>query len=253
MALYRQFDVTMIALLRPDFELQNAYYGFVVRMTDMGFLIPTFLLNSALPILSERDTNGEDTKSLLGKTFLMLLIFGSISFLFALLWSRPLIQLLTTDAYLSTPQRPGSDTALRLLSIPLLLNAVVLYGFYVLLTKHKWKQLVLSLLVAAALSLTLNILFIPQYGFVGAAATSIIIHTLLALLLLPQGLRAMPMRLQRLQILQWLLFCGLLGAGLWLFTPLLRNEFFTVVGLAAMTVWMGVAVLLTGLHRSLLS
>jgi len=253
MALYRQFDVTMIALLRPDFELQNAYYGFVVRMTDMGFLIPTFLLNSALPILSERDTNGEDTKSLLGKTFLMLLIFGSISFLFALLWSRPLIQLLTTDAYLSTPQRPGSDTALRLLSIPLLLNAVVLYGFYVLLTKHKWKQLVLSLLVAAALSLTLNILFILQYGFVGAAATSIIIHTLLALLLLPQGLRAMPMRLQRLQILQWLLFCGLLGAGLWLFTPLLRNEFFTVVGLAAMTVWMGVAVLLTGLHRSLLS
>ena len=252
MALYRQFDVTMIALLRPDFELQNAYYGFVVRMTDMGFLIPTFLLNSTLPVLSERDANGEDTKSLLGKTFLMLLVFGSISFLFAFLWPRPLVQLLTTDAYLSTPMRPGSDTALRLLSIPLLLNSVVLYGFYVLLTKHRWKQLVLSLLIGAVLALSLNTLLIPLYGFVGAATTSIFIHILLAIILLPQSLHAMPMQLQKTQILQWVFFSVLLGTGLWLFAPFLHNEFFTLIGLVTMTVWIGVCILLTRLHRSLI-
>jgi O-antigen/teichoic acid export membrane protein len=251
MALYRQFDVTMIALLRPDFELQNAYYGFVVRMTDMGFLIPTFLLNSTLPVLSERDAKGEDTKSLLGKTFLMLLIFGTISFLFALMWPRPLVQLLTTEAYLSTPMRPGSDTALRLLSVPLLLNAIVLYGFYVLLTKHRWKQLVYSLLVGAVIALTLNVILIPQYGFVGAATTSIITHTVLAIILLPQSLRAMPMHLSRDNILRWLVFSGLLGAGLWLLVPLLKNELFTVIGLIIMSIWMGVAILLTRLHRSL--
>ncbi|MDD5103596.1 MAG: oligosaccharide flippase family protein, partial [Candidatus Peribacteraceae bacterium] len=40
----RQFDMTLIALLRSDFQVQNAYYGFVLRMGEMGFLIPTFLL-----------------------------------------------------------------------------------------------------------------------------------------------------------------------------------------------------------------
>ena len=252
MALYRQFDVTMIALLRPDFELQNAYYGFVVRMTDMGFLIPTFLLNSTLPVLSERDARGEDTRSLLGKTFVTLLIFGSISFLFAFLWARPLVQLLTTDAYLSTAMRPGSDTALKLLSIPLLLNAIVLYSFYVLLTKHRWQQLVCSLLVAAILAISLNLFLIPQFGFVGAATTSIVTHSVLAIILLPQGLRAMPMLISRSLLLRWFIFSILLGSGLWLFVPLLKNEFITLIGLIAMTVWMGVAVLLTKLHKALL-
>ncbi len=252
MALYRQFDLTMIALLRPDFELQNAYYGFVIRMVDMGFLIPTFLLNSTLPILSERDAKGEDTRSLLGKTFLALLLFGSICFLFSLLWARPLIQLLTTEAYLSTPARPGSDTALQLMSIPLLLNAIILYGFYVLLTKHKWQQLVCSLLIGAIVAVGLNMVFIPQFGFVGAANVSIITHTVLAIILLPQSLQVMPMRLAHTDVLRWLAFCVLLASGLWLFAPFLQNEIFTLFGLIAMTVWMGVAILLTRLHRSLL-
>lgn len=116
MALYRQFDMTLIALLRPDFEIQNAYYGFVLRMADMGFLIPTFLLNSTLPILSERGEKVEDTKKLLGKILLIILIFGSIMLLFSMLWPRPLIKLLTTDAYLSTPSYYGSDTALKIIN-----------------------------------------------------------------------------------------------------------------------------------------
>lgn len=252
MALYRQFDVTMIALLRPDYELQNAYYGFVVRMTDMGFLIPTFLLNSILPVLSERDSNGEETKSLLGKTFLTLILFGAIAFLFSALWSRPLVQLLTTDSYLSTPLRPGSDTALRLMSIPLLLNSVVLYSFYVLLTKHRWKQLVCTLLVGAVCSLGFNAVLIPLYGFVGAATTSIVTHGILSVLLLPQSLRAMPICIGKHQIRALVLFLGILASGLWLFAPLLTGEISTLIGLIGMTVLMGTTVVITKLQKALM-
>jgi len=222
-------------------------------MTDMGFLIPTFLLNSTLPELSRRDAHGEDTRSLLGKTFITLLLFGSISFLFAFLWARPLVQLLTTDAYLSTSVSPGSDTALKLLSIPLFLNAIVLYGFYVLLTKHRWQQLVCSLLIAAILAISLNVYLIPRFGFVGAATTSIITHSVLAIILLPQSLRTMPMRLPKPLLIRWIVFSVLLGSGLWLFVPFLKNEFLTFIGLIAMSVWMGIAILLTKLHKALLS
>lgn len=247
-ALYRQLDITLIALLRDDFELQNAYYGFVVRMAEMGYLIPTFLLNSTLPILSERDANGDDTKVLLGKTFLIILLLGSVSFLFAALWSRPLVQLLTTNAYLSTAARPGSDTALRLISIPMFLNGIVLYSFYVLLTKHQWRPLVKSLLLAAVIALGLNIWLIPLYGFRGAAGTSIVVHAVLALLLLPQSLRTMPLQMPRDYWVKWGCFTALLAAGLWLFAPLLQNEILTAVGLLAATVMLFVVGLLCRLQ-----
>ncbi|MCA9370542.1 MAG: oligosaccharide flippase family protein [Candidatus Peregrinibacteria bacterium] len=236
LAFYRQFDITMIALLRPDFELQNAYYGFVVRMADMGFLLPTFLLNSTLPILSELDAKGKDTSLLLGKTLMVILLIGITAFLFAALWARPLIALLTTEQYLSTPTQPGSDTALQLISIPFLLNGIVLYSFYVLLNRHVWKNLVLSLFGAAVLSVCLNAILIPLYGFVGAAYTSIIVHVVLGLALFPQALRIMPIRMQ-LGMGKNIFLYGLgLGLGLGLFAPVLTNELSTIIGLIAMCI-----------------
>jgi O-antigen/teichoic acid export membrane protein len=252
LAFYRQFDITMIALLRPDFQVQNAYYGFVVRMADMAFLLPTFLLNSMLPVLSENDSSGKDTRVLLGKTFTIILLIGITAFLFAALWSRPLIALLTTPQYLSTAFRPGSDTALRLLSIPFLLNGVILYSFYVLLNRHVWKWLTLSLFFAAIVSLALNFILIPSYGFVGAAYASIVVHVLLAALLLPQALKEMPMLLLKKQIRKILIFGLGLALGLALFKPILINELSTVIGLVAMTVLMATLAWTLRLHKSLL-
>jgi O-antigen/teichoic acid export membrane protein len=251
-ALYRQFDLTMIALLRPDFELQNAYYGFVVRMTDVGFLIPTFLLNSVLPTLSEKDARNEPTAPLLGKTFLSLLILGTTAALFAVLWSRPLVQLLTTESYLSTPIRAGSDTALFFMSAPLFLNALVLYGFYILLTKHAWRQLVLTLLVAAGLSLALNLWLIPKMGFVGATWTSIITHIFLALLLLPQALRKMPMQLTPSLVFRWMAYSGFLAGTLWIVRPFLTHEWHTAIALGCMAVFMGGLIWILRLKETLL-
>lgn len=251
LAFYRQFDITLIALLREDFELQNAYYGFVVRMADMGFILPTFLLNSTLPILSESDAKGEDTSLLLGKTFMMILIIGTVAFLFAALWSRPLVALLTTEQYLSTAHNAGSDTALRLISVPLLLNGIILYSFYVLLNRHVWKRLVLTLFCAALLSLGLNIYLIPDYGFVGAAGVSIVVHILLACTLLPQALREMTMRVSLKEIRLWALFSVGVAMGLSLFAPILTNELSTVIGLVAMTILMGALGWGLKLHKEL--
>ncbi|MBM3231667.1 oligosaccharide flippase family protein [Candidatus Peregrinibacteria bacterium] len=238
LALYRQFDLTLIALLRPDFDLQNAYYGFVVRMSDMGFVLPTFLLNSTLPILSERDEKGEDTSSLLGKTFLIILIIGAVSGLFAALWPEALVRLMTTNAYLSTPTQAGSDTALLLIALPMFLNGIILYCFYVLLTRHVWRRLTLTLGLGAVVALVCNVMLIPQHGFVGATITSIIVHCVLTILLLPQAFREMPMRFPRAFAMQFLLFTGSLAATLWLFRPFLNTDIATVLGLGAMSVLM---------------
>ncbi len=230
-ALYRQSDVTLIAMLRPDFAVQNAYYGFVQRAMDMAYLFPTFLLNSTLPILSERSDKGEDTRDFLGKTFHIILLLGTTLFLFAFLWSRPLMELLTNERYLSTAAHAGADTALHLLAFSMFFNGILLFAFYSLLTKHHWKPLVMTLFFGSIVSITSNILLIPTYGFVGACMTSILTHVVLAILLLPQSYRSMPFSYSGRYVLQWILYTALLGGGLWFAAPYLTSSILTAAGI----------------------
>jgi O-antigen/teichoic acid export membrane protein len=238
-ALYRQFDVTMIGLLRPDHAIQNAFYGAVQRMMDMAYLFPTFLLNSALPLLSARHGKGEDTRKLLGMTLFAVLLLGLTAFLFSVFWARPLVALLTAPDYLSSPGHPGSDTALRLLSVSMLMNGIIVYCFYTLLTVHRWKPLVGTLLVGVALSLVSNLVLVPRLGFVGASITSVLTHTTLALLLLPQSLRILPARMSAAQARSLILYAALLAGFLFLARPFLTGNLPTVLGLATAAVWMG--------------
>ncbi len=250
-ALYRQSDVTLIATLRSDYAIQNAYYGFVQRAMDMAYLFPTFLLNSTLPLLSERSGKGEDTRELLGKTFHIILLLGTTLFLFAFLWSRPLMQLLTTDRYLSTIEHAGSDTALHLLAFSMFFNGILLFAFYSLLTKHHWKPLVATLFIGAIVSIGLNVFLIPEYGFVGACITSIITHVTLATLLLPQSFRSMPFSYAGTFILQWILYTALLGAGLFFAAPLLTSSVVTAIGIVIAGGYILVIAWGTGIMRSL--
>jgi len=250
-ALYRQLDVTLIAALRFDYDIQNANYGFALRATEMAYLFPTFLLNSTLPILSERDAKGEDTRDFVGKIFLAILLLSTTAFLYSSLWARPLMGLLTTEDYLSTALEPGSDTALRLLAIPMLLNGMVLFCFYSMLTRHAWKPLVTTLAFGAILSLGLNVMLIPSKGFVGAAYSSIGTHLFLVALLLPQALKILPMRLTNVQIRQWALYTGLVGGFLFLIRPLLTSGTMTVVGLIISMLFIGVVAHVGGITKTL--
>lgn len=250
-ALYRQLDVTLIALLRYDYDLQNAYYGFALRATEMAYLFPTFLLNSTLPLLSKRTSNGEDTKAFVGKIFFAIMLLSTTAFLYASLWARPIMGLLTTDTYLSTATTPGADTALRLLAIPMLLNGIVLFAFYNLLTHHAWRPLVATLSLGAILSLLLNLIFIPRYGFTGAACVSIVTHIFLALILLPQSLKVMPMSIDTSLLKQWGMYTLLLGGGLLAATPVLTTSGWTVFMLAASIAYVGAIAQATGISRVL--
>ncbi|MDB4978902.1 MAG: flippase Wzx [Candidatus Peribacteria bacterium] len=250
-ALYRQTDITIIAALRPDYELQNAYYGAVQRMADMAYVIPTFLLNSVLPVLSERDGRGEDTRRLLGKTFFIILILGSISMLFSLFWSRQLVEMLTNASLLSTAARPGADTALQLIALPMFLNGIVMFCFYVLLNRHEWRHLVFTLALGVIISLISNFSLIPQLGFVGAGFTSIMVHVFLACMLLVQTFRIMPIHFSKTHILQWVAFSSLFALFLWLASPLIHSALTTALGILMGGAVAGLLILTLGIHRSM--
>jgi PST family polysaccharide transporter len=230
--IYRQTDITLIAFFRPDYELQNAYYGTMMRIAEVGFLLPTFLLNSALPALSISGVAEEGSDAvqarLRGNILLAILILGSVVFSFSFFWSRPIALLLTQKNYLSTALHPGADTALELLSFPMFLAGIVAYCFYLLLTMHYWRPLLVATSIAAAISVMLNIALIPLFGFVGAAIASIATHLLIATSLSALTLKYMKVYLPFAKFLSWLGFTISLSGLLILVAPSLISELWTM-------------------------
>jgi O-antigen/teichoic acid export membrane protein len=251
LAMYRQLDVVFIALLRPDFAIQNAYYGFAGRVEDMAFLIPTFLLNSTLPILTQRLKDKVDVRSLLQKTFFILLVTGTVFFLFAFLWARPLTLLFATKLYLSTVDHPGSDTAFALMSLPMFLNGLVLFAFYTFLAQHQWRRLLMTFGLGVVMTIVFNLLWTKTFGFVGAASALIVVHVILTITLVPAAMRSLRVTIPWKQILQWLVFSVVTAALLFLSAPLLTSSMRTLIGGVAMTVVMGGVAYVLGLQRSL--
>lgn len=249
MALYRNMDVTLIALLRDDFETQNAMYGFALRANEMAFLIPTFLLNSTLPLVSKRLEEGADVTGLVRKTFVMIVILSVSAGLTAMAWARPLMQLLTTEQYLSTFEDAGSDTALALLGPSMIFNGVVLFCFYSLLALGESKRLTWSLAVAAVLSQVLNLMLIPELGFVGATITSLVVHMLIMLLLFSPTLRALRIREASLEWERIGAYALLLAIGLLALRPFLTNELHTALGILGLGVLAAFFVEILGIRR----
>lgn len=249
MALYRNMDVTLIALLRPDFQTQNALYGFALRANEMAFLLPTFLLNSTLPLVSKRLDAGEDVTGLVRKTFIMIMVLSFSAGLAAMVWARPLMQLLTTEQYLSTYADAGADTALFLLGPSMILNGVVLFCFYSLLALGESKRLTWPLAIAAVLSQILNVLLIPELGFIGAAVTSLVVHTLIALLLLGPTLQKLNIKRGTLEIERIGAYGLLLTIGLLILRPFLMDEPHTGLGILALGVLAAFFVEILGIRR----
>jgi len=113
----------------------------------------------------------------------------------------------------------------------MLLNGIVLYSFYILLTRHAWKRLAVSLALGALLSAVLNYLLVPPYGFVGAASALIAVHVFLSIILLPQAQKVLPARVSAMQMLQWIAFSVVLAGALWVLLPFTTSIPRTIGGL----------------------
>jgi O-antigen/teichoic acid export membrane protein len=249
--IYRQSDVTLIAFLRPhDYDIQNAYYGTVLRLAEVGFLLPTFLLNSALPMMSGTEKNEHQLAHFRGQVLLSLLVLGSLVSLFSYFWARPIILLVTRESYLSTAYSFGADTALELLSLSIFLSFLVSFFFYLLLSVHAWKPLLLSTFIAALFSVFINLSFIPLMGFVGAGITSILTHIILAILLTLSALSRVKVCLRFAPYVRWFVFSLLMACLLFATRLSLSGSLRTLIaGLLVLGV-SGVLAFLLGLIRN---
>lgn len=164
--LYFRIDTVMISLIRDFSEV--GFYNTVFNVVKATLIIPIAFSAVIYPVFSNLYHSQSLLKSIYKRNFGQLLIISIVLTLILTLFSKQIVLLAFGEKFLV------SSKALFVLSlsIPFIfinkLNATALFS----VNLEKWP--VYILISGAFINVILNALVIPQYGFIGAAVTTVI-------------------------------------------------------------------------------
>ncbi len=177
--LYSVYDRGIDSFLLKTYADSAAvgYYGLAYKIHGNLILGAAFLMNSLFPVISSLDT--VPLKKAFEKTFTILLLTGASILVGGLIFSPLVIKIIA-----------GSSFNPSILVLRILLGATFLaylnhLAGYLMIAAGRQKKLFSFSLVALALNLVLNLIFIPRYSFLAAAVVTVL--TELAVFLLTQS------------------------------------------------------------------
>ncbi len=174
-AAYFQVDTLMLSLLQGPEAV--GIYAVAMRLLENGAFIPVVFVNALLPALALGLQKGdmEQVKGLLQKSWLFML---SISLALALLatgYAVPLTLLFSSRDFVSSSMVPmGSDVAIQISVWALLFSSLNrVFVFTSLAMGGQLKILVINA-VGVTFNVVTNLIFIPKYGMIAAAITTVV-------------------------------------------------------------------------------
>ncbi len=158
-------------------------------MLEVLIIIPIFFMNSVLPTLSRHIKDSlhgkvNKIKDILVHSYHFLITISFASCFGAIILAKPIVLLMSNNEFLSNFSNKiyGSDLALQILMIAMVLTFLTTFLNFVLIAYGKQKKLLWINLKAVIFNLVTNLIFIPKYGLVGAAITSSISEGLILVL-----------------------------------------------------------------------
>jgi O-antigen/teichoic acid export membrane protein len=171
--LYLRADLIIISLLLGSASV--GIYGVSARVLESFLVLGVFFGQALLPKLAGNDHEADNTLQWgLEKAglFALPIIIGTMAF------SGDIIKFLSSTEYLTTATQIGSEQLLYIL-VPTVLFAFINQIFtFALVSKNQQKKLLLINAIALALNISLNFYFIPQYGLLAAAVSTVICEAL---------------------------------------------------------------------------
>ncbi|MCF7836678.1 flippase [Candidatus Gracilibacteria bacterium] len=222
--IYVRIDVILLSLMRTQEEV--GIYGVAARIMENLAVISIFFLNSALPAITRlfRD-NQEKLKKLLQYAFDFLALIGLPIAVGGITLAYPIIALVSSPEFLSSGNFYGSDVALQILLVAMLLAYFGNFMGFTLLAGNRQTKLMLVNAIAVVFNFFSNIAVIPFWGFRGAAITSVLSQVFVCSLSF-YFLRKMVAINFRLKTASKALFAaGLMGISVWWLQPYFFNLF----------------------------
>lgn len=172
--IYFRLDSILISELRGDVEL--GIYGAAMKILEQFSVIPLYFMNSVLPVLTKAiKENSNRYKTIISSSFDFLAALALPIVVGAFVLAYPIIFVIANPDFLSNLSEGylGSDIALQILIFALLFQFLNVLFAFILISVGEQKKLLYINAVCVLLNLITNIIFIPIYGFVGAAVTSV--------------------------------------------------------------------------------
>lgn len=175
--LYMRIDQVMLTDMSGD--LANGIYSTGVRMIEIVYFIPMALADSFFPgiVYSKKHEGEKYEKNMLGFYSVMTYISFIIG-LVTVIIAVPMMDLLFGAEY------AGSGSVLQIFGLSIYATFLtVATGKYLVAENYK-KVILLRSFLGLAINVVLNLLWIPEYGFMGAAYASFVSYFVPILVLL---------------------------------------------------------------------
>jgi O-antigen/teichoic acid export membrane protein len=172
---YFRIDSLMILFMKGPGEV--ALYSPAVRILEILSVIPVYFMNSVLPTLSKHVKEGSERVSrILRLAFDFLFMAGMPVTMGLFILAYPIIFLITQPEFLTDLDAGffGSDMALKILVFAMFFSYMNSLFTYSLVAVNKQQHLLWINGSAAIFNIAANFAVIPQWGFRGAAFTSIL-------------------------------------------------------------------------------
>jgi O-antigen/teichoic acid export membrane protein len=172
--IYFRIDSILISIIRGQEEV--AIYGVAMKMLEHFAILPLYFMNSVLPVLTKAiKENTDKYKKVISYAFDFLAALSIPMVVGGVILAFPIIFIVSTPEYLSRLSEGfyGSDIAFQILIFALLFQFLNVLFSFILIAVNKQTKLLYINAACVVINLITNLIFIPKYGFRGAALTSV--------------------------------------------------------------------------------
>lgn len=176
-SLYQVFDTIILRFLSS--ETAVGLYTAAVKISKISLPLVISLGTVLIPRISVHlhEKNTTAFKSLVDKSFDFIFIFSLPVCVGIFLLSKELLLVFSGAAFLEASQ------TMKIVSLlTLVIGLSNLYGFQILTSAQKDKEVFIAVMAGVISSVSINFLLIPRYGHVGAATATIVSEILVTLI-----------------------------------------------------------------------
>lgn len=174
--IYFRMNSILISLLRED-QTELGIYGVASKTLEQFTIIPLYFMNSVLPVLSKTiKENSDKYKQVIRYSFDFLAALAMPMVVGVFLLAYPIVFVISSSEFLSRISEGfyGSDIALKILIFALMFQFLNILFAFILIAINKQGKLLYINGACVILNITMNLILIPKYGFIGAGITYVV-------------------------------------------------------------------------------
>ncbi|MBU1992230.1 MAG: flippase [Patescibacteria group bacterium] len=173
--IYFRIDSILLFMLKDSSEV--GMYGVPMRMLEVFTVIPLYFMNSVLPVLTKAlKEKTEKYRRIIQYSWDFLMTTATPIIIGSVILAYPIVFIVSSPEFLSRLNEGfyGSDIGLQILIFALGFQFLNVLFAFILISMNQQKKLLLINFIAVLFNIVGNFLVIPQWGFRGAAFTSVI-------------------------------------------------------------------------------